>query len=706
MLNVSVASDAPASLTNIATVSGGGESNTGNNGSAVTFNVAAVPPDLTLTKSALGPFVRGGSGQFTLTVGNAGSGPSNGVITVTDPLPGGMTLTAVTASGWNCIGSTTVTCTTSSSIPPGGSSTIALTVSIPAGIAASVTNQATVSGGGEINTANNQSSAVVTILTPVSISVPAGVSFTFNGQLYSASQVINVPPGSYVLSTTTPQTLAAGTRAVFESWSNGGAIAQNLAVGTTALTITGAFRTQFLLTVNATQGGTATPASGFLDAGSVASLQATPANGFTFANWTGDPVVAPASPATTIAMDAPKTVTANFTAVTLVPDLTVAAVYTGNFVQARTSPFVLRVRNAGGAPTSSAYSVDYFIPDGLALGEPAPAGSGWTCTLPQANLLRCSRALALEPGAIAPDLLVHVTPAATAPASVLNRFTVAGGGETNLANNTAQNTVIVERVITVTVPAGVAFSLNNVNYTGPQVLTLPAGSYPLATTSPQQLAPGTRALFQSWSNGGALAHTLTVGASALNITGNFTLQHLLTTSAGPGGSVTPSSGQFYDAGSQVPLTATPAAGFVFSSWSGPVANATLASTTVTMAGPVSVAAAFTAGAAPAPNVTSQFTITLGAPATNRVTGRFVQNVTVRNNGAALASAAFVLDNLAPMYAVFQPAGQTVAAAPAGSPFREVGPVAAGATVTFTVEFTRSAVGTLTYTPRLLGVGAR
>jgi serine/threonine-protein kinase len=108
----------------------------------------------------------------------------------------------------------------------------------------------------------------------------------------------------------------------------------------------------------------------------------------------------------------------------------------------------------------------------------------------------------------------------------------------------------------------------------------------------------------------------------------------------------------------------------------------------------------------APNITAQFTVTAGTAVLNRGTGRYTQTVAVSNSGAALSAAAFVLDNLAAGYAVYQPTGVTVATTPAGSPFKEIGPAGAGATVTFTLEFTRTGTPALTYTARILGAGAR
>jgi hypothetical protein len=77
----------------------------------------------------------------------------------------------------------------------------------------------------------------------------------------------------------------------------------------------------------------------------------------------------------------------------------------------------------------------------------------------------------------------------------------------------------------------------------------------------------------------------------LNITQT---QYQLTIAAGAGGTVSPASGTYYNSGTVVPVTATPNSGYAFSTWTGPVANASSAATTVTMNAAVSIAASFKA----------------------------------------------------------------------------------------------------------------
>src|SRR5439155_3135309 len=137
-------------------------------------------PDMTITKTHTGNFVQGQIGAtYTITVTNSGTAPTSGTVTVTDTLPTGLTATNIAGTGWTC-DTPTVTCTRSNPLANGSSyPTITLTVNVASDAPASVTNTATVSGGGETNTANNAANNATTINTPPDLTVNKSHSGNF-----------------------------------------------------------------------------------------------------------------------------------------------------------------------------------------------------------------------------------------------------------------------------------------------------------------------------------------------------------------------------------------------------------------------------------------------------------------------------------------------------------------------------------------------
>jgi uncharacterized repeat protein (TIGR01451 family) len=161
-LTVDVAPGAVSGI-NTASVSGGGETNTGND-SASDPTTVLPPPDLTVAKSHAGNFSKGEVGAtFTITVSNAGGSPTSGTVTAVDTLPAGLTATAMNGTGWVCT-LATLTCTRSDALANGSSyPPITLTVDVAAVPPAQVVNSADVSGGGETNTANDHADDVTTL---------------------------------------------------------------------------------------------------------------------------------------------------------------------------------------------------------------------------------------------------------------------------------------------------------------------------------------------------------------------------------------------------------------------------------------------------------------------------------------------------------------------------------------------------------------
>ncbi|MGA2992935.1 MAG: hypothetical protein ABSD88_20900, partial [Candidatus Korobacteraceae bacterium] len=122
---------------------------------------------------------------------------------------------------------------------------------------------------------------------------------------------------------------------------------------------------------------------------------------------------------------------------------------------------------------------------------------------------------------------------------------VSANGGTGAANGTA--TYCLPAVVT-TNPAGLNFTVDGTSYSSAQTFYWSnSSSHTIATSSPQG-AGGTRNVFSSWSDSGAISHsvTATAGGGAATYTANFTTQYLLTTAVAPSGSGTvgalPSSG--------------------------------------------------------------------------------------------------------------------------------------------------------------------
>jgi uncharacterized repeat protein (TIGR01451 family) len=177
-LTVTVANNAAASVTNSVTVSGGGQSNTANDSATDPTTINQLP-DLTITKSHTGNFTQGQVGAtYSITTTNSGFASTSGTVTATDTLPAGLTATAITGTGWTCVLGT-LTCTRSDALVAGSSyPAITLTVNVSLTAPASVTNSASVSGGGQSNTANDTANDLTTInpAAPPSVGLVKSVS--------------------------------------------------------------------------------------------------------------------------------------------------------------------------------------------------------------------------------------------------------------------------------------------------------------------------------------------------------------------------------------------------------------------------------------------------------------------------------------------------------------------------------------------------
>ncbi|MGE5321901.1 MAG: beta strand repeat-containing protein, partial [Actinomycetota bacterium] len=407
-VTVDVAANAPGSVTNTATVSGGGEANTANDTATDVTQITQVA-DLTLSKSHNGNFVQGQTGAaYFLNVNNFGPGPASGAVTVTDSLPAGLTATAISGSGWTCVLGT-LTCTRSDALPVNGSySTITLTVDVAANAPASVTNTATVSGGGELNTANDTASDVTIISPAPDLTLSSTHTGNFiqgqTGATYTLT-VSNAGPGVTSGTVTVTDTLPAGLTATSIAGSGWTCVPASLTcTRADALAANGSYPA-IAVTVNV-----------------AANASASVTNTATVSGG------AEINTANDVATD--------LTTIVPLADLTITKTHNGTLSLGQTgATYTIAVTNSGQGPTAGTVSVVDNLP-ASGLTATAISGTGWTCVL---ATLTCTRADVLSAGASYPGITVTVNIALNAPSPVSNTATVSGGGELNTSNDAASD---------------------------------------------------------------------------------------------------------------------------------------------------------------------------------------------------------------------------------------------------------------------------
>jgi uncharacterized protein (TIGR03437 family) len=156
---------------------------------------------------------------------------------------------------------------------------------------------------------------------------------------------------------------------------------------------------------------------------------------------------------------------------------------------------------------------------------------------------------------------------------------------TNLPNVTVQ-----------TSPPGLAFTVDGTSYTSSQGFGFaPDSKHTIAVANRQTGPSELQYTFINWSDNGAASHSITASGRAVTYTATLGVVYQLTTSASPaaGGKVLPASGNFYSAGTTVPLVATANPGYRFDHWSGAAADPASSATSIVMNAPQTTIATFT-----------------------------------------------------------------------------------------------------------------
>ncbi|HSP17686.1 MAG TPA: hypothetical protein VLV78_23275 [Thermoanaerobaculia bacterium] len=493
---------------NVTAVAAGAQTNTtgnvtsveGGTGLTATASVAVQPPDLAVTSSHVGTFTQQQSGAtYSITVSNIGTAPTSGTVTVVDALPAGLTATAMTGTGWTCtLG--TLTCATSNPLAAGGSyPVITLTVNVANNAAATLTNSVTVSGGGEVNTANDTGTDPTTINAAADVAITKNTAATFaQGSNLTWTVVVTNNGASAAQTVTMSDPLAAGTTFVSNSGATG-FVCTNPAVGANG-------------TISCTA---ATLASGASATFTIAALTpASLADGTTITN------TAAVSSATSDPDPANNSATAIATA-SGIADLAVTKSGPATITSGSNVTWTIVVTNNGPSDAQSVSLSDPLPAGTTFVSESQTTGPAFTCTTPAAGTngtVTCTMAT-FASGASAQFSIV----ATTGSAGVSNTATVSSAtNDINVANNSATATAAVNAAdvsIAKTVSAPLPFGGQSVTYTlavanaGPAPATgvtvtdpLPAGTTFVSAT-PAGMCTGTSTLTCS-------VGTLASGASA------------------------------------------------------------------------------------------------------------------------------------------------------------------------------------------------
>ena len=395
----------------------------------------AALPSLKLVKAHAGVFIQGQSGAtYTITVTNTGAAPTSGVVSVAETSPAGLTVGAMSGTGWTCI-QTAGPCTRSDSLVPGQSfSDITVSVKVDPTAASSLSNGASVSGGGAPSVSVTDPTTILPLgISNLALGKPADQSGTLANAVASRATDGNTN-GAWTANSVTHTDLAAN------SWWQvdlGSASSINTIVVWNRTDCCGERLSDYWVFVSNNP---------FLATDTLASVQ-------NRADTWKVHLTSMPNPATVI----PVSVSAgryvrvqlsgtNYLSLAEVqvygtpgPDLKIAATHAGNFIQGQSgAAYTIRTTNVGAVPTTGSVSVSVSVPPGLTASN--IAGANWTCTQP---LGPCTRGDSLAVGASYDVITLTVSAAANAGPVVAMIAAVSGGGDINPDNNSAADATSV-----------------------------------------------------------------------------------------------------------------------------------------------------------------------------------------------------------------------------------------------------------------------
>ncbi len=477
--------------------------------------------------------------------------------------------------------------------------------------------------------ATNPQTGTFTVETyPVNVtittSVGAGTKVIVDGVEKNAPYQATWDAGSaHTINVPSPQNVDAGTRYVFDSWSDGGSQSHTVLVYTDS-TFSANLNTQYLVTINSDHGNPS--GGGWYNQGETAQISInTPVAGgsgtrYVFQSWagTGSGSYSGTNNPATVTVNEAITETVNWTTQYF---LTINSDYgnptgEGWYDAGTTAQF--SVENEVTVNNDTKYQFTSWTgtgagaysgannPGSVVMNDPIQEQANWqvsqyyvaTAVSPQNG----GTITPAPPGQwVAPGTSVQFS---ASPANGYQFISWSGdltGSEnpkTIAVNSPKSVTANFGKQVTITIttnPAGRQIEVDGNSYVAPHTFTwLSSTQHTINIPSPQNIAEGERYVFQSWSDGGEQSHTITIPEADQTYTATLGLQYFLTTDVNPSGTgtVDPATpGAWYNANTDATITATANAGYKFYIWSGDISTENNP-TTITMDQPKSVVANF------------------------------------------------------------------------------------------------------------------
>jgi uncharacterized repeat protein (TIGR01451 family) len=411
-LAVTVTPAAPSTVSNSVTVATPSELNTGNNSTTLAGTPVVSAPDLALSSTVVGTWVRNVPAVLRLVATNVGTGPTTGPTTIVTTLPTGVTFGSA-PPGWTCaVVGQTLTCVNPAVVPAGDSLPLDLTLALGPTAGSSVSLPSTVTTAGDPRASNDAATAVATVASAADLRVvkQAVGSFIAGQSATYRVSVLNIGSAPTTGTITLTDTLAPTIGYVLGTGGGFGCTASGQIVTCSRETPLAAGDSAVLsLNVNLSSGAPSTLTN--------AVRVSTPGDA-SAANDTGS---------------------TGAVAVSTAPDLALSGTVQGPALGGQPVNVIFNPVNQGSATTTGTTTLVTTLPAGATF--TGSVGAGWTCSQ-SGQQVTCTTTAAIPPGGSAPVTLTVTLPVAP-PNPVSFPSTVTTAGDANPANSAANPSAAV-----------------------------------------------------------------------------------------------------------------------------------------------------------------------------------------------------------------------------------------------------------------------